>query len=275
MSRGSIGSALEARRPASTARAKARAMRDGIAGLGDGGVEQDRVVAQLHRRVAWEGRPIPASTTRARRGSGRAGCAGRRGWRGRGRSRSARPRASAPGSRRRAGARPRSGPRWCRGTPRSRPRTRMRAASTSSKGSGCSVSWLPITSSLIQGVPNSSRAIWAVVTASRTQWQPAVLGRTRTPSSRMIDQKPSPARLPPISRRSETVATSAPAAPTASGEDRRRGILRRAEHQARGRSGSRRPPAWLSLPAAVPAPRPGRPPAARRSAVGRRARSCR
>ena len=52
-----------------------------------------------------------------------------------------------------------------------------------------------MTSSLIHGVPNTSRAMCAVVTASLTVWQPAVLGSTRTPSSRMIDQKPWPAAL--------------------------------------------------------------------------------
>ena len=40
------------------------------------------------------------------------------------------------------------------------------AASTRPNRSGCSVSSLPITSSLIQSVPNSSRAICAVVIAS-------------------------------------------------------------------------------------------------------------
>ena len=91
----------------------------------------------------------------------------------------------------------------------------MRAASTSSNTSGWSVSWLPITSSLIQGVPNTSRAIWAVVTASCALWQPAVLGSTRTPRPWMIDQNPCPARAAPDSRRSETVTTSEPAASTA------------------------------------------------------------
>ncbi len=55
----------------------------------------------------------------------------------------------------------------------------------------------------------------AVVTASLTEWQPAVLGSTRTPSSRISDQKPWPARSPAASRRSATVTTSAPAARTA------------------------------------------------------------
>ena len=46
-----------------------------------------------------------------------------------------------------------------------------------------------MTSSLIQSVPKTSRAICAVVTASFTVWQPAVFGRTRTPSSRISAQK--------------------------------------------------------------------------------------
>ncbi len=45
---------------------------------------------------------------------------------------------------------------------------RMRAASTSPKTSGCSVSWWPITSSFSQLVPKTSRAILAVSTASYT-----------------------------------------------------------------------------------------------------------
>jgi len=45
----------------------------------------------------------------------------------------------------------------------------MRAASTRPKTSGCSVSSSPITSSLIQLVPNTSRAMCAVVTASRAE----------------------------------------------------------------------------------------------------------
>ena len=66
-----------------------------------------------------------------------------------------------------------------------------------------------MTSSLIQVVSNSSRAMCAVVTASFTVWQPAVLGSTRTPSDRMSDQKLWPARSLPLSRRSDTVTTSA------------------------------------------------------------------
>ena len=66
-----------------------------------------------------------------------------------------------------------------------------------------------MTSSLIQVVSNSSRAMCAVVTASLTEWQPAVLGSTRTPSSRTSDQKAWPARSLPVSRRSDTVTTSA------------------------------------------------------------------
>jgi len=92
---------------------------------------------------------------------------------------------------------------------------RMRAASVSPNTSGCSVSSSPTTSSLIHAVANTSRAMCAVLTASLTEWQPAVLGNTRTPSSRMIDQKPCPARSPPDSRRSATVTTSARAARTA------------------------------------------------------------
>ena len=69
-----------------------------------------------------------------------------------------------------------------------------------------------MTSSLIQFVPKTSRAMWAVVTASLTVWQPAVLGRTRQPSSRISDQKAWPARALAASRRSETVTISAPEA---------------------------------------------------------------
>lgn len=46
-----------------------------------------------------------------------------------------------------------------------------------------------MTSSLIQSVANSSRAILAVSTASATLWQPAVLVRIRTPSARIISKK--------------------------------------------------------------------------------------
>ena len=88
----------------------------------------------------------------------------------------------------------------------------MRAASTRPNTSGCRVSASPITSSLIHGVSNSSRAMWAVVTASFTEWQPAVLGSTRRPSDWMNCQKLWPARPLPPSRRSETVTTSAPEA---------------------------------------------------------------
>ena len=69
-----------------------------------------------------------------------------------------------------------------------------------------------MTSSLIQDVLKTSRAICAVVTASFTLRHPAVLGSTRTPSSRISDQKFSPARLPPNSRLSDTVTISAFAA---------------------------------------------------------------
>ena len=85
----------------------------------------------------------------------------------------------------------------------------MRAASTRPNTSGASKSSSPTTSSLIQDVPKSSRAICAVATASFTDRQPAVFGSTRRPSERIISQKLSPARLPPASRRSDTVTTSA------------------------------------------------------------------
>src|SRR5579871_1473582 len=99
----------------------------------------------------------------------------------------------------------------------------MRAASTSPKTSGCSVSSSPMTSSFSQGVPNTSRAMCAVVTASFTEWQPAVLGSTRTPSARIRDQKPWPERSPPDSRRN--------------GEYRGRGIARGPEQQSRSELG--------------------------------------
>src|SRR5579872_5419881 len=92
----------------------------------------------------------------------------------------------------------------------------MRAASTRPNTSGCSVSASPITSSLIQFVAKISRAICAVVTASFTEWQPAVLGRTRTPSSRISVQKSWPSRRRADSRRNETVTISALDARTAS-----------------------------------------------------------
>ena len=88
-----------------------------------------------------------------------------------------------------------------------------RAASTSPKTSGDSRSLCPITSSLIQSVPKSSRAICAVVIASRAVWQPAVLGRSRTPSPSTRRRKSCPA---PASRRRLTVATPAPEARNAS-----------------------------------------------------------
>ena len=73
-----------------------------------------------------------------------------------------------------------------------------------------------ITSSLIQGVENSSRASLAVVTASRTLRQPAVFGSTVTPSSRISDQNASPVLPPAASRRSDTVTMLAPDARMAS-----------------------------------------------------------
>ena len=92
----------------------------------------------------------------------------------------------------------------------------MSAASTRPTTSGCSVSLSAITSSLIQGVPNSSRASLAVVTASRTLRQPAVFGSTVTPSSRISDQNASPVLPPAASRRSDTVTMLAPEARIAS-----------------------------------------------------------
>ena len=110
----------------------------------------------------------------------------------------------------------------------------MEAASTRPNSSGCSVSSLAITSSLIHAVPNNSRAISAVATASLAVWQPAVLGSTRTPSCSINSQKPWPARA-----RADFAAER-------NGDDlggrrldgvlerRGRGILRRSEQQARG-----------------------------------------
>ena len=69
-----------------------------------------------------------------------------------------------------------------------------------------------ITSSLIQGVANNSRASLAVVTASRTLRQPAVFGSTVTSSSRISDQNASPVLPPAASRRSDTVTMLAPEA---------------------------------------------------------------
>ena len=88
----------------------------------------------------------------------------------------------------------------------------MAAASTRPTTSGCSVSLSAITSSLIQLVPNNSRASFAVVTASRTLRQPAVFGSTVTSSSRISDQNASPVLPPAASRRSDTVTISAPEA---------------------------------------------------------------
>ena len=65
-------------------------------------------------------------------------------------------------------------------------RTNSVAAFTSSNGSGCNVYSSPTTSSLIHGVSNNSRAMCAKVTASRAARQPAVLGNSRTPVSRMM-----------------------------------------------------------------------------------------
>jgi hypothetical protein len=50
----------------------------------------------------------------------------------------------------------------------------------------------------------------AVVTASLTEWHPAVLGRTRKPSARIIEKNPWPERSLLDSRRSDTVTTSVP-----------------------------------------------------------------
>ena len=91
-----------------------------------------------------------------------------------------------------------------------------------------------MTSSLIRGVPNSSRASFAVVTASRTLRQPAVFGSTVT--SEFADQRP------------ELIAGLAAGGLAAhrDGDDLRarcadrllhdggRGIKRRADQQARG-----------------------------------------
>src|SRR5260370_16773619 len=86
----------------------------------------------------------------------------------------------------------------------------MEAASTRPTTSGCSVSLSAITSSLIQEVPNNSRASFAVVTASRTLRQPAVFGSTVTSSSRITDQNASPLLPPPASPPPPTLTPSPP-----------------------------------------------------------------
>lgn len=48
MSRGSMGTASKARRPASTAPAKARGHGDRVARPGDGGVEKHRIKSEFH-----------------------------------------------------------------------------------------------------------------------------------------------------------------------------------------------------------------------------------
>ncbi|MNK85033.1 hypothetical protein D3C87_1049010 [compost metagenome] len=68
-----------------------------------------------------------------------------------------------------------------------------------------------MSSSLIHGVSNSSRAICAVAITSCTLWQPAVLGSTGTASLRSSSQKPLPRSLLPepwlaVWRRSEAVS---------------------------------------------------------------------
>ena len=74
----------------------------------------------------------------------------------------------------------------------------------------------------------------AVVTASLTLWQPAVLGSTRTPSARMIDQKLCPralaARLAAQRHRDHLGARRLDRI----GQHLGRGIARRAEQQPRG-----------------------------------------
>ena len=77
------------------------------------------------------------------------------------------------------------------------------------------MSSLPITSSLIQSVPNSSRAICAVVIASRGVRQPAVLGITRTPSDLISSKKRWPVLARAASRRTDTVTMPAREACTA------------------------------------------------------------
>ena len=82
------------------------------------------------------------------------------------------------------------------------------AAARSSTASGSRERSSPITSSLTQSVPNASRASLAVSTASEAVAQPAVLGRTRTPSSSSSD---SSEPLPDAStRRTATVAMAVP-----------------------------------------------------------------
>ncbi len=100
-------------------------------------------------------------------------------------------------------------------------------------------------------MPNNSRASFAVVTASRTLWQPAVFGKTLTPSSRISDQKASPVLPPAVSRRTETVTSSAPEARIACCMIGGRGIERRADQQARAELFAIECNHRVSLPAAA------------------------
>src|ERR1700733_7702400 len=222
ISRGSIGPASRAAAPASTARANAAAICTGSRACATAVLTSTASKPSSSACAACEGTPRPASMM-----SGTSGKCARNARRP---NRLLRPRPEPIGAPHGLSPRqPAGGSRSATtrssvvyGNTSNPSAHSSRAASVSPKTSGCSVSSSPITSSLIQVVPNTSRAICAVVSASLTLWQPAVLGSTRTPSSRTSDQNACPERSPPDSRRSDTVTTPArgacPAAASTAGE---------------------------------------------------------
>ncbi len=90
-----------------------------------------------------------------------------------------------------------------------------------------------MTSSLIQSVSNSSRAICAVVTASLAVRHPAVLGSRRTSRARRRSRKRSPVRPRACSRAERNRDDACAGRANGLGHDLRRWIKRRANEQAR------------------------------------------
>ena len=173
--------ASQARRPASMAELERACHRNRIVCLGDGRVQQHRIEAQFHRlhRVA---RGADAGVHHQRHvRQARAQCAQRAGVE----QALARTDRGAPRHEDAAAGiqQALAGDQVVRAIGKYFEAClhQFRAACNSSKGSGCRVYSSPTTSSLIQCVPNSSRAIFASVTASRAVRHPAVLGSRRAP----------------------------------------------------------------------------------------------
>jgi len=171
---------------ASTASAKARAIITGIAGLAIAVFVSTASKPSSIAAAAWEGAPIPASMI-----SGTFGKCARQRFQTIGVVRPRPEPMGDPHGIRNFAARPKqlfrrdeilgSGRENLKPFARE---NRCRLDETENI-SACKLSSSPMTSSLTQEVSKTSRAICAVVTASLTLRHPAVLGRTRTPRSRI------------------------------------------------------------------------------------------